>query len=503
MNCVGCDICVYHLGLCVFFPGVCLSSRVTGACPVTTDLIVRVNVRTTTTTTTTHQETENLTNWYADSYTGTYYLESNVHIRNGATLTIDGSENEVDECETLLLASNSTTYLNIRAHGGNLDIQHTKIFSWDLLAADYDTDPDDGRSYLSAVTEKITGRTEDTCPDDPRADEEGYSTGRAKNDMGDARMDIFKSEIAYLGYSAAESYGIAYKARGLCNDLTNLDIYDDDNGLNYGVTGDIKKSELHHNWFGHYSWGHDGGNWNNNEVHDNYGYGFDPHDDSDNVNIIGNTVYNNGWHGIIASKRCTDITIKRNTVYNNGENGIMLHRSCDRAYIQDNHSYGNNDAGIALYESSDCRVLTNTLENNKHGIRWSNGANRNRVYKNTIYVDDGENTGFAFYMYRGNDEPEAEGNEDGHPINNVVYKNDIYSEKDEVWKMEQSDYNNFWSNVFHSGAYARFEDSTYNKVHKNTYPTGWCYNTDSASCFKTVQDPVCGEPDNGLDTVCF
>ena len=53
MNCVSCDICVYHLGLRVFFPGVFLSSRVTGACPVTTDLIMRVNVRTTTTTTTT------------------------------------------------------------------------------------------------------------------------------------------------------------------------------------------------------------------------------------------------------------------------------------------------------------------------------------------------------------------------------------------------------------------------------------------------------------------
>ena len=50
MNWVSCDICVYHLGLCVFFPGVFLSSRVTGACPVTTDLIMRVNVRTTTTT---------------------------------------------------------------------------------------------------------------------------------------------------------------------------------------------------------------------------------------------------------------------------------------------------------------------------------------------------------------------------------------------------------------------------------------------------------------------
>ena len=50
MNCVSCDICVYHLGLFVFFPGVFLGSRVTGACPVTTDLTMRVNVRTTTTT---------------------------------------------------------------------------------------------------------------------------------------------------------------------------------------------------------------------------------------------------------------------------------------------------------------------------------------------------------------------------------------------------------------------------------------------------------------------
>ena len=50
-----------------------------------------------------------------------------------------------------------------------------------------------------------------------------------------------------LGYDASESYGIAYKARGLCKDLTNLDIYDDDNGLNYGVTGNIKRSQLHHN----------------------------------------------------------------------------------------------------------------------------------------------------------------------------------------------------------------------------------------------------------------
>ena len=48
MNCVSCDICVCHLGLFVFFPGIFLSSRVTGAGPVTTDLTMRVNVLTTT-----------------------------------------------------------------------------------------------------------------------------------------------------------------------------------------------------------------------------------------------------------------------------------------------------------------------------------------------------------------------------------------------------------------------------------------------------------------------
>ena len=61
MNCASCDECVYHLGLFVFFPGVFLSSRVTGACPVTTDLIVRVNVRTPTTTTTTTTDMNMLT----------------------------------------------------------------------------------------------------------------------------------------------------------------------------------------------------------------------------------------------------------------------------------------------------------------------------------------------------------------------------------------------------------------------------------------------------------
>lgn len=51
-------------------------------------------------------------------------------------------------------------------------------------------------SYLSAVTEFITGREIDTCPGDENAGTSGYSTGQALNEMGVARMDIYDSEIA-------------------------------------------------------------------------------------------------------------------------------------------------------------------------------------------------------------------------------------------------------------------------------------------------------------------
>lgn len=39
-------------------------------------------------------------------------------------------------------------------------------------------------------------------------------SGKAKNDMGEARMDIEDSEIAYLGYHKAESYGLSWKVGG-------------------------------------------------------------------------------------------------------------------------------------------------------------------------------------------------------------------------------------------------------------------------------------------------
>ena len=63
---------------------------------------------------------------------------------------------------------------------------------------DFDADESDGRSYISAVSEVITDAN-NTCD------------GGAKNNMGEARMDIVSSEMGYLGYHYSESYGMTWK----------------------------------------------------------------------------------------------------------------------------------------------------------------------------------------------------------------------------------------------------------------------------------------------------
>ena len=101
-----------------------------------------------------------------------------------------------------------------------------------------------------------------------------------------------------LGFFDAESYGLTWKVRGMCKELgddglpLNHDIFKDHN-----VYGDIMGSEIYGMYYGHYSYGHQGGVWTNNKMHDNILYGFDPHDDSDDLEIAFNEVWGNGNHG--------------------------------------------------------------------------------------------------------------------------------------------------------------------------------------------------------------
>lgn len=78
-----------------------------------------------------------------------------------------------------------------------------QVFSWDEAAGTYDEDYEDGRSYISVISEVIT-------------DEDKACVGRAKKTMGEARMDIVSSEIGYLGYYDSEAYGLTWKVCAKC-----------------------------------------------------------------------------------------------------------------------------------------------------------------------------------------------------------------------------------------------------------------------------------------------
>lgn len=164
-------------------------------------------------------------------------------------------------------------------------------------------------------------------------------------------------------------------------------------------------------------------------------YGFDPHDDSDYLTIIGNDVWGNGtscllWnsltflakysftlctqrfsaklsplrckctlysrlgsilkqfirpvclpgnHGIIASKRCNHVTISDNHVYNGIKTGLFLHRSSDHAIVARNHVHSNGNAGLAVLESFHLDVYDNVFKDNRYGVRFSVGAGYNWV----------------------------------------------------------------------------------------------------------------------------
>ena len=108
-----------------------------------------------------------------------------------------------------------------------------------------------------------------------------------------------------LGWFDSESYGLTWKVRGFCKDLSNPEVFDE-----VQVYGDIQNSDIYGMYYGMYSYGHEGGVWTGNKMHDNIQYGFDPHDDSDRLTIANNIVYGNGNHGETFSSAFPQILFK-------------------------------------------------------------------------------------------------------------------------------------------------------------------------------------------------
>ena len=350
----------------------------------------------------------------------TWNLDSDLYIEDGVTLNVIGEE--------LRLLSNSETIVNLRGHGGSLYFDEARVISWDDSKNGVDENQDDGRSYISCISEVLTG---ETC------------LGNAKNDMGECRMDIFNSEIAYLGYHASESWGLSYKVRGFCKDKSNPEIFDD-----VRVRGDIKNSLIHHNYYGHYSFGHLGGVWVDNEIHSNTIYGFDPHDYSEDLIISDNVVYNNGNHGIIASKWCSNVTITNNVVSTSNV-GIFLHSLGDFSTVK-NNEVSECDSGIAYLESSHGIISGNTLKNNRIGIRFSVGSVNNTVSDNVI---EGSETSVS--TFPGSDTPvEA----DSGRVSMITFSNNVIMGG--KIQIKESDKIVFFGNTIDGNVDFRLQDSS-------------------------------------------
>ena len=346
-----------------------------------------------------------------------YLLRANLLLTEGATLVLHGSGAGGDVDELRLLSNNdgnwrSTIY--IRAYWGTIDMDSTRVTSWDEAAQGPDLEYETyKRSYIHVRS---------------FLDSDGVTARQS-------RMDIVNSEVSHLGYAGSEAYGLSWKVLGNTPGLFDkVDVF-----------GDIIDSHIHHNYFGIYTYGARDGIWRNNIVEDNVIYGFDPHDDSDYLTIERNTVRNNGHHGIICSQRCNNLIIRNNNVYNNGKNGIMLHRDVTDSTVDNNVVTGNGDSGIALFDAYNNTVTNNRFDNNKRGIRFSVGSSNNRVENNTF----NDNSDYGVYFYQGSDIPNNGG--DGRPASNEIVNNEIKNAGRFAIKVRDADNNYFSGNIISGG----------------------------------------------------
>ncbi len=267
-----------------------------------------------------------------------WHAKATIFLSDGITLKLD--KNEVTWFK---LESNKKSFSMLRSLNSDIIINNVKITSWDSEKNDYDKELKDGRSFVMV--------------------------------KDNARMDIYSSELSYLGYPTAlditvSPYGVSWKL----NKLKLKKVL---------TTGEVINSRFHHNYFGAYTFGATGMLWRGNEFYENVVYGFDPHDDSNGFLVENNIARDNGAHGIIFSKRCMYNTIRNNISYNNKLHGIMLHEKSD-FNITENNTVTGNTSGIALYNSSSNIVRNNTAKDNRHGVRANAGSVSNTVQNNTI-----------------------------------------------------------------------------------------------------------------------
>lgn len=368
-----------------------------------------------------------------------WILRVNLVVDDGSLLVLHGTSEEGGDVNELRLLSNNSSapgsFVSVTADYGVLDIRATTITSWDTAAGEPDLEfATYGRAFVRVRS---------------RLAADGVTPLAS-------RMDVVLSEICYLGYNAAESYGLAWKVIGSQPDILDR----------VRVHGEIRHSRIHDNYFGVYTYVAQDCLWLNNEVFSNVQHGLVPHSDSDNALIENNDVHHNGNHGIIASERCVGLVIRNNTFRSNVGNGIMLHRSSDDGLVEGNECSLNGDSGIAIVASLGTTIRDNVCLSNAHaGIRLSVGAGHCTVEGNEI----GYSGKYGLYFYQGNDSPQP--GDDGRPKHNRLASNLVHDCVGEGLKLTDGDDNWFTGNTFvANGSKMRFTTSTLTLFTSNSIP---------------------------------
>ena len=396
-------------------------------------------------------------------------LDADLILQNGSSLVMHGSAatapGDVDTLRIRSRSSNAATEVQqLNAQYGTIDMDSVAVTSWDDLAGAVDDDPtlpsgagstDRARAFVRALS---------------YLDTDGVTPRQS-------RMDIKNSDLGYLGYYAAESYGVAYKTRGC--DHTNLPVC---NAVK--VSGSQIDSRFHHNYMGTYTWGAYDMDFVGNSYDHNIMYGLDPHDVSTYLTITDNHFAYNGDHGVICSQLCDHLTITDNESDHNGMvpwtgpegdaepgqvHGIMIHRGVTNTVISGNSVHDMpNGAGIAIFDSSGNTITDNVVDGTQYGIRISVGSANNSITHNTV-DDSGK---YALYMYKGSDLPSYT-TMTGHPTANIFDSNTVDGTDSNVVKLTESDQNVVSNTTFtNTGGSFYTSGSVGNMVTASTFPSG-------------------------------
>jgi parallel beta-helix repeat protein len=280
---------------------------------------------------------------------GVWFLNANLVIAKGAIFHIDSTDTKWLKIISKVtsgagIAKIAPAYI-VDVHG-SLKIDSVKITSWDPTT-----------NYYAITNGSRTGDIIHLGAPRPSIVVENNATGTT---------DITNSEIAYLGYEQGKHRG--------------------GSGLSYYYGGDgsiLRNDDIHHVYFGLYTFGVGHMIIENNIIRNSGLYGLDPHTGTHDMIIRNNTVYDNKGIGIICSLNCYNIVIENNKVHDNAATGIMFSRNMYNSIARNNIVY-NEPRAIFVSQSHNNQIYNNTISNSGDGINLNAGSTNNKIYDNTI-----------------------------------------------------------------------------------------------------------------------